>query len=56
MYEHPQRNQQFENIEQLKESYQQVGNPVLSMDTKKRINWELVSGRKNVHNRGIASI
>ncbi len=34
--EHPQPNQQFENIEQLKESYQQAGNPVLSMDTKKK--------------------
>ncbi len=33
---HPQRNQQFENIEQLKDSYQQAGNPVLSMDTKKK--------------------
>jgi Rhodopirellula transposase DDE domain len=34
--EHPQRNEQFENIEQLKVSYQQAGNPVLSMDTKKK--------------------
>lgn len=33
--EHPQRNQQFENIERLKASYQAAGNPVLSMDTKK---------------------
>ena len=33
--EHPQRNQQFENIERLKQEYQAVGNPVLSMDTKK---------------------
>lgn len=33
---HPQRNEQFENIEQLKETYQAAGNPVLSMDTKKR--------------------
>jgi hypothetical protein len=32
---HPQRNEQFENINQLKSSYQAVGNPVLSMDTKK---------------------
>lgn len=32
---HPQRNEQFENIEQLKTQYQAVGNPVLSMDTKK---------------------
>ncbi len=32
---HPQRNEQFENIEQIKANYQAVGNPVLSMDTKK---------------------
>jgi hypothetical protein len=32
---HPQRNEQFENIERLKDAYQAVGNPVLSMDTKK---------------------
>lgn len=34
--EHPQRNQQFENIEKWKISYQEAGNPVLSMDTKKK--------------------
>ena len=33
--EHPQRNEQFENIERLKSAYQSVGNPVMSMDTKK---------------------
>jgi hypothetical protein len=33
--DHPQRNAQFEKIEQLKQTYQAVGNPVLSMDTKK---------------------
>ncbi len=32
---HPQRNEQFENIERIKANYQSVGNPVLSMDTKK---------------------
>jgi hypothetical protein len=32
---HPQRNEQFENIERLKGVYQAVGNPVMSMDTKK---------------------
>jgi hypothetical protein len=32
----PQRNEQFENIEQIKVSYQAAGNPVLSMDTKKK--------------------
>jgi len=34
--DHPQRNEQFEKIEQLVEQYQQAGNPVMSMDTKKR--------------------
>ena len=29
------RNEQFETIEQLKQSYQAAGNPVMSMDTKK---------------------
>jgi hypothetical protein len=33
---HAQRNEQFENIERLKETYQAAGNPVVSMDTKKR--------------------
>lgn len=32
---HPQRNEQFENIERIKANYQSLGNPVLSMDTKK---------------------
>lgn len=32
---HPQRNEQFENIEQIKASYEVAGNPVVSMDTKK---------------------
>ena len=30
-----QRNEQFETIERLKETYQSAGNPVMSMDTKK---------------------
>lgn len=29
------RNEQFETIEQLKQTYQAAGNPVMSMDTKK---------------------
>lgn len=32
---HPKRNEQFEKIERLKQDYQEAGNPVLSMDTKK---------------------
>ncbi len=34
--EHPQRNQQFEKIEQLKQCYLEAGNPVLSMEPKKK--------------------
>jgi hypothetical protein len=30
------RNEQFERIKQLKETYQATGNPVMSMDTKKK--------------------
>ena len=34
--EHTQRNEQFENIQRLRAEYEAVGNPVISMDTKKR--------------------
>ena len=30
------RNEQFENIKRLKEAYQQQGNPIISMDAKKK--------------------
>ena len=40
---HPQRNDQFEKIERLTTAYQAAGNPVLSMDTKKRVDWSVVS-------------
>ena len=33
---HPQRNEQFEKSEELIETYQEAGNPVMSMDTKKK--------------------
>jgi Rhodopirellula transposase DDE domain len=33
---HPQQNEQFENIEELIESYKAAGEPVISMDTKKK--------------------
>ncbi len=33
---HPQRNAQFENIHRLVDEYQAAGEPVLSMDTKKK--------------------
>lgn len=32
----PQRNEQFENIARLKAEYQEAGNPVVSIDTKKK--------------------
>ncbi|MEO1508040.1 MAG: hypothetical protein AAFU84_10365 [Cyanobacteria bacterium J06633_23] len=32
----PKRNQQFEKIDELVSTYQDVGNPVMSMDTKKK--------------------
>ncbi len=36
MGENPDRNAQFENIAQLKQTYLEAGNPVISMDTKKK--------------------
>jgi hypothetical protein len=36
MGQHPDRNAQFENITRLKQSYLDAGNPVISMDTKKK--------------------
>jgi len=50
------RNEQFETIDQLKQSYQAAGNPVMSMDTKKRINWAVIPRGTTVHpgnDRGI---
>ena len=32
---HPQRDEQFKNIQQLRERYESAGNPVMSVDTKK---------------------
>ena len=32
----PHRNEQFENIARLKETYEAAGNPIVSMDTKKK--------------------
>jgi hypothetical protein len=32
----PQRDEQFKNIERLKQEYADAGNPVLSMDVKKK--------------------
>ena len=36
MKETKNRNEQFENIARLKSKYETVGNPVISMDTKKK--------------------
>jgi hypothetical protein len=36
MGQHPDRNQQFENIARLKQEYLDSGNPILSIDTKKK--------------------
>jgi hypothetical protein len=33
----PHRDEQFKNIDRLKKEYTDAGNPVLSMDVKKRI-------------------
>ena len=33
---HPQRNEQFENMKRLRQEYETTGNPIISMDTKKR--------------------
>ena len=36
MGEHPDRNAQFENIAKIKQDYLLAGNPVISMDSKKK--------------------
>ena len=36
MGQHPDRNAQFENIALLKQGYLDAGEPVISMDTKKK--------------------
>jgi hypothetical protein len=43
------RNQQFEAIDQLQESDQGPGNAVMSMDTKKRIDWPVIPRGTTVH-------
>ena len=35
----PHRDEQFKNIDRLRKEYTDAGNPVLSMDVKKRIDW-----------------
>jgi hypothetical protein len=46
------RNEQFENIDRLKQEYRDAGNPIISIDTKKRVHWQSLSSRKTLHNRG----
>jgi hypothetical protein len=36
MGQHPDRNAQFENIGRLRQEYQDAGDPVISIDTKKK--------------------
>jgi hypothetical protein len=43
------RNQEFEAIDQLQQSDQGPGNPVMSMDTKKRIDWAVIPRGTTVH-------
>lgn len=45
------RNEQFENIDRLKQEYRNAGDPIISIDTKKRVYWQPVSSRKTLHNR-----
>ena len=45
------RNEQFENINRLKQEYRDAGNPIISIDTKKRVHWQSLSSRKTLHNR-----
>ncbi|PON09689.1 hypothetical protein C2W62_54160, partial [Candidatus Entotheonella serta] len=39
--EHNDRDAQFQKIAELKEQYLSDGHPVMSIDTKKRIDWQL---------------
>jgi hypothetical protein len=43
------RNQQFKAIDQLRQSDQGPGNSVMSMDTKKRIDWAVIPTGTTVH-------
>lgn len=36
------REEQFKNIDELKAEYTSKGNPVMSMDVKKRIDWKSI--------------
>jgi hypothetical protein len=44
-----QRDEQFQNIEQLTAAARQQGNPVMSMDVKKRVDRQFLSGRQALH-------
>jgi hypothetical protein len=49
MGQHPDRNAQFENIGRLRQQYQAAGDPVISIDTKKKelSNIECIRNKKN---------
>jgi Rhodopirellula transposase DDE domain len=47
-----QRNEQFENIGKLRTTYQDSENPILSMDTKKRIDWSALPRGSIVYSAG----
>jgi hypothetical protein len=43
------RNRQFKGIDQLQQSDQGLGNGVMSMDTKKRIDWAVIPQGTTLH-------
>ena len=45
------RNEQFENIKRLKEEYNNIGEPIISIDRKKRVYWQPLSRREALHKR-----
>jgi hypothetical protein len=47
-----QRDEQFQNIEQLSATARAQGNPVMSMDVKKRVSRQFLSGRQALHPGG----
>lgn len=44
-----QRDEQFQNIEQLRVKAREQGNPVISMDVKKRVDRQFLSGRQALY-------
>lgn len=48
----PRRNEQFEKIARLTAAYKARGEPMISIDTKKRVHRQLLPGRNALHPRG----